>query len=89
MSGGMLVADGFLEPVQFIHQVALIPGNSDMALQSAVSQAIGTAALTGAFTCTVNVSAYSNTLVQQMIQRLLNLEYITPTLSGTTLTVNW
>ena len=84
----MMVADGFIDPQQFVHQVALLPGNADFGLQSVVSAAIAAAAITGVFSCGVSVSAYSATLIQLLMERLVNMGY-TSTLSGTTLTVNW
>jgi hypothetical protein len=83
-----MLDDGFLDQAQFVHQVALIPGNADYGIQNAVGTAIGNAAVSGLFTCTVNVSAYSATLIQLIIKRLIDMGY-TSTLSGTTLTVNW
>lgn len=83
-----MIDDGFLDQAQFVHQVALLPGNTDYGIQNAVSNAIGTAAVNGLFTCTVGVAAYSATLIQSIIKRLIDMGY-TSTLSGTTLTVNW
>ena len=83
-----MVSDGFIDQAQFVHMVALIPGNADYGIQNAIANAIGNAAVNGLFTCTVSVSAYSSTLIQLMIERLVNMGY-TSTLSGTTLTVNW
>ena len=84
----MMVSDGFLEPSFFVRLVSLSPNNADFGLQGAVSAAIQVAALAGLQTCTAATAAYSNTLVQSMIERLVNMGY-TATLSGTTLTVNW
>jgi hypothetical protein len=84
----MMTGDGLLDQAWVMRLIAQVPGNADFALQNAVDGAIGNAAVSGAYTCTVNVAAYANALVQQMIQRLVNMGY-TATLSGTTLTVNW
>jgi sulfite reductase beta subunit-like hemoprotein len=84
----MMVSDGFMEPAFFARLVSLSPGNADFGLQSAVSAAVGAAALSGLQTCTVATAAYANVLVQAIIERLVNMGY-TATLSGTTLTVNW
>ena len=90
--------DGLIDPAWVARMVSLVPGNLDYALQNAVSTAISNAAVTGAFTCTVSVSAYtaSNSadssqkydLIVRLIERLQNIGY-TATLSGTTLTVSW
>ena len=84
----MMVADGFIDQAFFMRLVSLVPGNADYALGNAIAGAIGNAACAGAQTCTVATAAYSNTLVQLFIERLVNMGY-TATLSGTTLTVNW
>lgn len=84
----MMVSDGFIEPAFFIRLVSLLPGNADFNLQSIVSDNIESAALVGLQTCTVATAAYANSLVQIIIERLVNMGY-TATLSGTTLTVNW
>jgi hypothetical protein len=86
-----MVSDGFLDQAQFIHTVATTPANLDYQFQNAVANAIGTAALQGLLTTTVNVSAYtanSNALIILMIERLVNMGY-TASLSSTTLTVSW
>lgn len=83
-----MVSDGFLVQANVAHASALLPANSDYALQNAVAQAIGTASVGGAFTCTVSVAAYAAAIINQMIERLVNMGY-TASLSSTTLTVNW
>lgn len=83
-----MVSDGFIDQAQFVHTVANTPVNSDYQLGNAVANAIGNAAVQNLFTITVNVSSYSTTLVQLMMERLTNMGY-TSSLSGTTLTVNW
>jgi hypothetical protein len=80
--------DGILDPAWVMRMVSLAPGNMDFALQNVASTAITNAAVTGAFTCTVAVAAYTNALVQYLIQRLQQIGY-TATLSGTTLTISW
>lgn len=82
-------SDGFIDQAQFVHQVALLPGNADYGIQVAVSNAIGTAAVAGLFTCAVSVAAYSSTLFQLMIERLVNMGYTASMTGTTTLTVNW
>ena len=84
----MMSGDGLLDPAFVMRLISLVPGNLDFALQNAVSMAISSAAVGGAQTCTVATAAYTNALVQIMIERLVNMGY-TATLSGTTLTVNW
>lgn len=83
-----MIDDGFFDQAQFMHQVSLLPGNSDFAIQNAISNAIGTAAVAGNLTCTVSVAAYTAALIQATMQRLTNMGY-TFSLSGSTLTVNW
>lgn len=83
-----MIDDGYLSQAQLAHSAALLPGNSDFALQGAVANAIVSAANSGLFTIGVNISAYSTTLVQLMVQRLINMGY-TASLSATVLTVNW
>ena len=83
-----MVSDGFIDQAQFLRMVSQLPGNADFALQNAVGNAIGTAAVGGAFTATVNISAYSTTLVQLLVERLINMGY-TATLTATTITVSW
>ena len=84
-----MLDDGFLDQAVFVRQVSLLPGNSDYALQNAVSNGIGNAAVAGQFTATINISAYATTLVQLMVERLVNMGYNTPTLTSTTITVSW
>ena len=84
----MMDSDGMLDQAWVMRMVSLVPGNADFGLQNVVSTAIANAACAGAQTCTVATAAYSNTLVQAIIERLVNMGY-TATLSGTTLTVNW
>ena len=84
----MMVSDGFIDTAFFVRLVSLSPGNADFSLQSAVSNAVSAAAITGAQTCTVATAAYATALVQLMIERLVNMGY-TASLSGTTLTINW
>ena len=83
-----MLADGLIKEAITLHVVSQNYTNSDFNLQAAVQQAITAAALLGAYTCTVETAAYSTTLVQLMIKRLVDMGY-TATLSGTTLTVNW
>lgn len=83
-----MIDDGFIDQSQFVHTVAQLPTNPDYNLQVVVSNAIASAAVAGAFTAAVNVSAYSNTLAQLMIERLVNMGY-TASLSTNTLTINW
>lgn len=83
-----MVADGFLDQAFFVNAVANKPTNPDYRLGNAVGSAIGAAAITGAFTCTVATAAYDIGLVQLMMKRLVDMGY-TCSLSGTTLTVNW
>jgi hypothetical protein len=86
-----MTGDGFIDPTQFTTIVSNTPANADYQLNNAIAGAISAQAILGsgsAHTVTVNVAAYANTLVQLMIQRLINLGY-TSTLSGTTLTVTW
>ena len=83
-----MIVDGLIKEAITLHQVSLLPTNSDYNLQAVVQTAITTAALQGFFTCTVATAAYSTTLVQLLIKRLVDMGY-TATLSGTTLTVNW
>jgi sulfite reductase beta subunit-like hemoprotein len=84
----MMESDGLLDQAWVMREISLAPGNADYGLQNVVSNAISSAAVAGAQTCTVATAAYANALVQQIIQRLVNMGY-TATLSGTTLTVNW
>jgi predicted transcriptional regulator len=84
----MMVADGMIDPAFFVRLVSLSPTSVDFTLQYAVTSAIYAAAMTGAQTCTVATASYTNALVQQIIERLVNMGY-TASLSGTTLTVNW
>lgn len=83
-----MLDDGFLDQAYFVNHVATTSANADYQLQSAVSNAIATAAVGGALTVNANVAAYSNTLVQLLMKRLTDMGY-TSSLSGTTLTVNW
>ena len=83
-----MLDDGLLDQAYVCGQFSRLPTNADFLLQSAVGAAINTACATGALTCTVATAAYSNTLVQALMQRLTNMGY-TSSLSGTTLTVNW
>lgn len=83
-----MVADGLLIEAIYINKVALSPASGDLALQNAVQAAINTAALAGLLTITVNVSSYSNTLVQLLMKKLVDMGYTT-SLSNVTLTVNW
>lgn len=85
-----MLDDGFLDQAYFMNHVSTTPPNSDYQLQNAVANAIGTAAVagTGVTTCTVNVAAYSGTLIQLLMKRLVDMGYTT-SLSSTTLTVNW
>jgi|HubBroStandDraft_2_1064218.scaffolds.fasta_scaffold07370_6 hypothetical protein len=83
--------DGFIDETQFVTFVSNTPANADYQLNNAIANAVSAQAVLGsgsAHSCTVNVAAYANTLVQLMIQRLTNCGY-TSTLSGTTLTVTW
>lgn len=82
-------SDGFIDQAQFVHQVALLPGNADYGIQIDVTNAIGTAAKAGLFTCAVNVSAYSSAIFQLMIERLVNMGYGASMSAATTLTVTW
>jgi hypothetical protein len=84
-----ILDDSFLDRAFDAHLFSTMPTNSDYLLQVAISNAICAACATGAFTCTVATASYATALVQAMIQRLVNMGYNTPTLSGTTLTITW
>jgi len=83
-----MVADGLLDEAVLIRKFSDMPTNADFNMQNTVATAIANAAATGVYTITVSVAAYSNTLVQLLIKRLIDMGY-TASLSGTTLTVNW
>lgn len=89
---GNMVSDGFIDQAFFVRQVASTPiPNLSYALENAVGGAVGNAAVLGLFTTSLSVSAYSANgywLVQQMIERLINMGY-TATLATSTLTINW
>ena len=84
-----ILDDSFLDRAFDAHIFSTLPTNPDYLLQNAISAAVGAACATGAFTCTVATASYTNALVQAMMQRLVNMGYNTPTLSGTTLTISW
>ena len=84
--------DGFLDETQFVSFVSNTPVNSDYQLNNAIATAISAQAVLGsgsAHSCTVNVSAYPNVLVQLMIQRLVNCGYTATLSSSSILTVTW
>ena len=86
-----MLDDGFIDQAQFVHYVASTPSNLQYQLDNAVAGAVGTAAIAGLFTCTINVAAYSGNnydLVQRYMKRLTDMGY-TSSLSTSTLTVNW
>lgn len=86
-----MLDDGFLDQAFFMRLVSNTPSNLNYQLDNAVSSAIGTAALQGLFTTTVNMSAYSANsyaLVQWYMTRLTNMGY-TSSLNSSTLTINW
>lgn len=83
-----MLDDGFLDQAVVAHAAALLPGNSDFALQGAISNAITSAANSGLFTIGVNIAAYATALVQIMFQRLVNMGF-TCSLTATVLTINW
>ena len=84
-----MVSDGLIDQAQLIVKISQSPTNSDYNLQGMVSNAITTAALTGASsTPAITISAYATALVQIMVQRLVNMGYAA-TLTSTTLTVSW
>lgn len=84
-----ILVDGFLIDANFIGVVSRKPTTVDFNLQNAVQAAINTAALAGNFTATVNVSSYNNTLVQLLIERLINTGYVSAVFGGTNLVVTW
>ena len=94
-----MVDDGFIDRAFDAHLFSSFPTNLDYLFQNAVSNAITVACASGLFTCNVDVSSYTaanandatqkNNLINIMIQRLVNMGYNTPTLSGTTLTLTW
>ncbi len=87
-----MIVDNLLIDAQTIHYVSatsLKTANADFALQNAVQAAINTAALTGAFTATLSVAAYDNTLIQLLIERLINVGYVSAVLTSTTLVITW
>jgi hypothetical protein len=83
------LVDNLLLDAQTMHYVSSTPTTGDWALQNAVQAAINTAALTGAYTATINVSSYTNQLVQNLIQKLFNLGYLTAAFGGTNLVITW
>ena len=86
-----MLDDGFIDQAQFVHYVASTPSNLQYQLDGAVSNAIATAAISGLFTCNVNVASYSANnynLVQLYMKRLTDMGY-TSSLATSTLTVNW
>lgn len=86
-----MVDDGFIDQAFFVRMVASAPSNLQYQLDNAVSTAIGNAAVSGLFTITANISAYSANnyaLVQTYMTRLTNMGY-TSSLNGNTLTINW
>ena len=79
-----------IDPAQVMHYVSSLPGNIQYAMENAVSQAIANAAIGGLFTTTVNVSAYTNSLVQLLMKKLVDNGYNVPTLTTAgILTVSW
>ncbi len=83
-----MIQDGLLIQAVTVHAFATLPTNSDYNLQNTVQTAVNAAAATGVFTVDIDVSASSSDLVQQMIERLINMGY-GATLATTTLTVTW
>lgn len=83
-----MVADGLLIEAITIHGFASQPSSGDLSLQNAVQAAINAAALTGVFTTSLSVAAYSNTYVQALIKRLIDMGY-GASLATNTLTVTW
>lgn len=84
-----IIRDGFIVDANFIGVVSRKPTTVDFNLQNAVQAAINTAALTGALTATVDVHTYSNTLIQLLIERLINTGYVSAVFGGTNLVVTW
>ena len=84
-----MIEDGLLDSAIIITSFSNNPTNADYKLQNAIQTAIGNAAQNGLKTVAVATAAFDIGLVQFMIPRLINLGYLTATLSGTTLTVTW
>lgn len=83
-----MLDDGLLDQAFVVRTYANNPTNSDFALQNLVATAISNAAGQGLGTVTVNVNAYANSLVQLLVQRLVNMGY-TATMGTNTITVAW
>ena len=83
------IVDGLMIDAQTLHWVSANYTSPDFIMQNAVQAAINTAALTGAYTASVSIAAYSTAIVQILQKRLIDLGYLTASISTTTLTVTW
>lgn len=84
-----IVNDGLIDQAFVLNTFSRNPTNPDFLLQSAVAGALNLAAAQGLFTASVNISAYANSLVQLIIQRLTNAGYVASLSSSTLLSVTW
>lgn len=84
----MAYSDEILMDAVSVHQVSLHSADTQVVLKAAVVSAIITAAATGAFTATVDVSTSSSVDTQYITALLNNAQYVA-TVTGSNLIISW